>query len=229
MWQFLKVFAFVAVVSALSGCALTPDDTNRSLVLGEHVAYRVVNLAGAPVLQMPTLTEANGGQILFSTLSLASKNPLRPQAFRQSNEFEPSPTMLPVHITSKNTDATTLLLPDAFGQDPGDENLSLPAASIDVSAVMPNGHRIPKTVELTWRRKPMPGQAVYRGAQEVPITLPVRDRIPAWVLSQVRDQWRYRLDLDVVVSGKNTANLRWRVLCFNDGSLHEIARGGQWQ
>jgi|GEM_PF-6709245 len=229
MWPFLKVCTLTAFAGAISGCALTPDDTGRSLVLGEHVAYRVINRVGASVLEMPTLSVAENGQILFSTLALASKNPLRPKAFRRSDEFEPSPAMLPVQVASADTQATALLLPDVFGKDPGDENLSLPAASIDVSSVMPNGHRIPKTIQLSWRQAPEPGEAVYRGAKQAPITLPIRERIPAWVLTQVRDQWRYRLDLDVVVNGKDSASLRWRVLCFNDGSLHEIARGGKWQ
>jgi hypothetical protein len=229
MRKLIAVCMSSLIAGTLSGCALTPDDTGRSLVLGEHAAYRVVNLAGASVLEMPTLIEAGTGQILFSTLALASKNPQRPRSRPGSQEFEPSPAVLPVHMASAENQTAALMLPDVLGQDPGNENLSLPPASIEVSAVMPNGHKIPNSVELSWRRAPEPGQAVYLGEKQQAIKLALRERIPAWVISQIRDQWRYRLDLDVVVNGKNTAGLRWKVLCFNDGSLHEIARGGKWQ
>ncbi len=228
MWQQIKFIVLVICVGALSGCATGPGDNPASLVLGEHVAYRVVNLAGQPVLEMPTLVDKTGGQILFSTLRLRSQHPQKPQAARLHGEFEPSPAMVPVRVAGVGLVKTALMLPDRFGQDPGDDNLALPAARVNVAAIMPNGHRVPEEVELTWRREPLPGQAVLGGNEQTPVRIPLRARIPAWVLEQVSDQWRYRLDLDVVVGAENVVHLRWRVLCFSDGSLHEIGRGGQW-
>lgn len=228
MWQHCRLCILVAVASVLSGCATAPDTNSTSLVLGEHVAYRVVNLAARTTLEMPTLVDTDGGQVLYSTLRLSSKRPQKPRTGQTQREYEPSRAMMPVHIADADVVRTALMLPDVLGQDPGDTNLTLPPVNVSVAAIMPNGHRVPKHVQLSWRQPPRPGQPVFGGHRQKPIQIPLRSRIPAWVLAQVNDQWRYRLDLDVIVGAKNAVDLRWRVLCFSDGSLHEIGRGGQW-
>ncbi|MGC1439624.1 MAG: hypothetical protein WA888_03375 [Burkholderiaceae bacterium] len=238
----------------ISGCASLEPPATQSLVLGEHVAYRVANLSSAAAtlassatVEMPTLVDATSGAILYSNLQLISESPVTPsgasaslETSRLSGALQPSGQFPPRHLASTSPGSATrlpaLLIGSAgatqgspFEQDPGKENLALPQLAAGTMMVAQRGHRVPETVLLSWRQPPMPGQSVYRGVRVGPVRVSLRGQIPADVLARVRNQWRYRLDIEIAIDDVATkTHVRWRLIRITDEAVHEIQRGGQW-
>lgn len=217
-------FVVLAVLAFLPACGALGPAPHQPLVIGEHVAYRVVNIGSqVPQLELPRLVDASNGQLLYANLLAFTESPTQPRLHTSDGRLDISRLTLPPLYGGRRFFRGM----QAFEKDPGNENLVLPRVSVGAFAVSPRGHRVPDTIALSWRRLPVPGESVFGGAPVGPLTVKLRNAIPAEVLARVRDQWRYRLDIEVAVSDDQPV-VRWRVLNFTDDAVHEVQRGGYW-
>ncbi len=84
------------------------------------------------------------------------------------------------------------------------------SGSWHIGAFAPDsGDPVPEQVEVTWRKLPQQGQALYRGDIEGPYTIKVRSRIPADVLNKSHEVG-YDLSLMFLV-GKKPVTFCWRL------------------
>lgn len=227
----------VCFVGLLGGCAAGSPLTSAvapALVLGEHVAYRVVNQSSATRrITRPMLRARPTGQRLYSSLHADSERPGPPQVSsgqyrRQGVVWVPSYAGLSVlHIGAKSSGSANPAA-DPLARDPGAEDLTLPRYLAAAMARAPAGHHVPEHAQLSWLSAPKPGQALRQGEITNTLNVRLRSLIPPHVLAQVRDQWRYRLNIEVLTNLRQT-DIRWRVMHYDEHGVTETERGGRWE
>lgn len=204
-WSYPILPVLVCLLVFLSGCAspVSPGSA-ASRILGEHVAYRVVNASvNNPRVAMPALLADNGSKLLFRTLQARSSHG------RPAGNNVPSTgsnAVLPAVLVG-----TQGLPDDYFKSDPGDDALDLPSTPVAVYAVAERGHRVPGTAWLHWRHPVGIGSELYAGRPAEPQQLNLRRQIPGPVLARVLNQWRYRLNIDVVLTDDEPL-VRWKLV-----------------
>ena len=212
------VFALV-----LSGCAVhsATGGADPQRILGEHVAYRVVNQSERwHRAEMPELVDPAHGRLLYRSLVAPSEHHVADQnARRRQTAARP----LPAVLVGRADAGGAALKPAYFRQDPGDENLHLPINLVVVHAVAPRGHRVPDSVQLSWRAPPHAGQALFGGTAVPSQRIDIRNQVPAAVLAKVRDQWRYRLNIDVAITD-GAPRVNWRLVDRSREGMLSLAR-----
>ncbi len=88
------------------------------------------------------------------------------------------------------------------------------------------GHKVPEEVEVSWRKMPREGQAIYKGDPVGSYRIKVRSHIPQQALKLARRDG-YSLGLEFSV-GKEPVLLCWGVVTKKGASLlGAIMAGGQ--
>lgn len=152
---------------------------------------------------MPALLTDNGRTLLFKTLQARSPHARPPGS---SLHARGGSAGLPAVLVG------TSGLPDSyFRSDPGDDGLDLPSEPVAAYAVAARGHRVPGTAWLHWRHPVGIGSELYAGRPAEPQRLNLRRHIPGPVLDRVLNQWRYRLNIDVVLTDSKP-QVRWKLV-----------------
>lgn len=219
------VVVLVAAPGAMQGCATPWSEPLH----GEQASYHVFNDTGVDRIEWPELLGDDRRTVLYANLH--AERPGRAQAsgaewlWAERLDAQRRGRWTPHEAYDDFGKPSTSRTPARtnFDVDPGDESLGLPRAMSGSFNAVGGEHRIPAFAWVQWRRMPTPGQVRFQGELVGPIRVPVRERIPAAVIAQLRESWRYSIDI-AIGAKESDPPLVWRLLKSTDRGIEVVAR-----